>query len=649
MWVHALADSDASCGGKAVGLARLIAAGLHVPEGFVIDDRAFSSVVGELPTGAETTIDAIGHGLEAVAARIAHAELPAELVAEVESRAAQLGTLAVRSSASIEDGSAGAAAGVFSSSVDVAVENVWPAIRAVWTSALAPLAAAYARRRGGLAMAVIVQRFVAGERVTVYTRPPGTPLGDAVWVQRGERVEKFRRESANPLVELALEVERAIDAPAGADVELVAGDDLWIVQARPIVHPAPRRRAPPVTVIAPLADGRVWTWDVAHNPDPLSTAQLGLVERVEQAQIAPWSLRVCGGYLYSAARESPAVPAVADRAALEARAAQIEAAIAPFVTGVASSLTEALERYVGFYKIWASDLVPMIRAARVWLAPELLHGARPSAVEMTLLAAARDELDEQAVIAQLGVMAPAWDVAVPTFAERPQVIRDAIARARSMYAARRPVQDPMYASRRPVHELARAAADLAERDDLWFAQAQWLVRRALLTRASELGIDPEDACWLPLDELAATTSIDLDSARRRAAGARAAATRAASWAMPVVVGGPEARSGPVLVGIGTGGRATGRVVRLASLASAIVVGHGDVVVTRAVTPALAVIVIGCAAIISETGGPLDHGAALARELGIPCIVGCRDAWSLLSDGMIVALDGDAVTVTRCLR
>jgi len=69
------------------------------------------------------------------------------------------------------------------------------------------------------------------------------------------------------------------------------------------------------------------------------------------------------------------------------------------------------------------------------------------------------------------------------------------------------------------------------------------------------------------------------------------------------------------------------------------------VVTRAVTPALAVMVVGCAAIVSETGGPLDHGAALARELGVPCVVGCRDAWTRLSDGMIVTVDGSAGQVT----
>jgi len=70
-------------------------------------------------------------------------------VREVEARAAALGVLAVRSSATIEDGEAGAAAGVFSSRTAVVPTDVWAAIRAVWTSALTPLAVTYAHRRGG--------------------------------------------------------------------------------------------------------------------------------------------------------------------------------------------------------------------------------------------------------------------------------------------------------------------------------------------------------------------------------------------------------------------------------------------------------------------------------------------------------------------
>jgi pyruvate,water dikinase len=189
-------------------------------------------------------------------------------------------------------------------------------------------------------------------------------------------------------------------------------------------------------------------------------------------------------------------------------------------------------------------------------------------------------------------------------------------------------------------ELARAAADVAERDDALFARAQRIVREALLARGAALGIG-DDIFWIPLGD----PSTDVDELRRRAAGSRAAAARAAQWQMPLVVGGGEEAPAASLHGVGTGPKVSGRVVRFASLASSIAVGHGDVVVTRAVTPALAVMVAGCAALVSETGGLLDHGAALARELGIPCVVGCRDAWSLLSDGMLVTVDGDGGVVT----
>ena len=94
MWVHDLEAADASCGGKAVGLARLMVAGVPVPAGFVIDGRAFESIAGNL----EADTADIGHVLAQAVDRIATAGLPPELVREVEERAAQLASLvAVRS------------------------------------------------------------------------------------------------------------------------------------------------------------------------------------------------------------------------------------------------------------------------------------------------------------------------------------------------------------------------------------------------------------------------------------------------------------------------------------------------------------------------------------------------------------------------
>ena len=279
MWVHDLRDADATCGGKAVGLAKLLAAGLPVPGGFVIDGRAFTSIVGELAPTREDRSD-IGHALARAAERIATAEIPAELAAEVRDRAAELGSLvAVRSSATIEDGAAGAAAGVFSSRRAVPVAEVWDAIRAVWTSALTPLAAAYAHRRGGqIAIGVIVQEYVSGQLVTVYTRPPGEPRADELMVQRADHLGRHSRSDLPREIETQHAAVLA-QREHGFDVAM----QTWVVQARPIVHPAPRALVPaPPAVLAPLQDGRTWTWDVAHNPDPLSPAQQSLVERVAE-------------------------------------------------------------------------------------------------------------------------------------------------------------------------------------------------------------------------------------------------------------------------------------------------------------------------------------------------------------------------------
>ena len=143
---------------------------------------------------------------------------------------------------------------MFSSRRGVPAAEVWDAIRSVWTSALTPLAAAYARRRGAaIAIGVIVQEFVAGEPITVYTRPPGDPASVELLVQRGDQTGAVLCATicrARPRHEhaclLALRAERAIGAPQGADVELVQlhkqhGDEVviqtWVVQARPIVHP----------------------------------------------------------------------------------------------------------------------------------------------------------------------------------------------------------------------------------------------------------------------------------------------------------------------------------------------------------------------------------------------------------------------------
>jgi pyruvate,water dikinase len=51
------------------------------------------------------------------------------------------------------------------------------------------------------------------------------------------------------------------------------------------------------------------------------------------------------------------------------------------------------------------------------------------------------------------------------------------------------------------------------------------------------------------------------------------------------------------------------------------------------------------AVVVERGSVLSHSAIVAREFGIPCVVGLRDALSRLHDGDLIEVDGGAGTVT----
>jgi pyruvate,water dikinase len=47
------------------------------------------------------------------------------------------------------------------------------------------------------------------------------------------------------------------------------------------------------------------------------------------------------------------------------------------------------------------------------------------------------------------------------------------------------------------------------------------------------------------------------------------------------------------------------------------------------------------AIVTDTGGVLSHCAVVAREYGIPAVVGTGAATATIEDGQVVEVDGDA--------
>jgi pyruvate,water dikinase len=78
------------------------------------------------------------------------------------------------------------------------------------------------------------------------------------------------------------------------------------------------------------------------------------------------------------------------------------------------------------------------------------------------------------------------------------------------------------------------------------------------------------------------------------------------------------------------------------------VGPGDVLVTRVAGPALSQVLPRVAGVVAELGGSTSHLASLARERGIPMVLGVLDATQRIPDGVQVAVDGVA-GVVRWMR
>ncbi len=72
---------------------------------------------------------------------------------------------------------------------------------------------------------------------------------------------------------------------------------------------------------------------------------------------------------------------------------------------------------------------------------------------------------------------------------------------------------------------------------------------------------------------------------------------------------------------------------------------GDVLVTEATTEAFNILLPLLGGIVTDSGGLLSHAAIVAREYGIPGVVGTREATRRIADGVRVRVDGNAGEVT----
>ena len=178
----------------------------------------------------------------------------------------------------------------------------------------------------------------------------------------------------------------------------------------------------------------------------------------------------------------------------------------------------------------------------------------------------------------------------------------------------------------------------------WLKVGQFLAKQALLARASDVFFMHRLEVFTALESGAGVAQEELDRRRRAQELYRQMAPpqflgRAPEEDLPELVM-DEATQGRSLRGVAAAaGSYRGRARVIESLEGAGKLEAGDVLVVRATTPPWTPYFGVIGALVANTGGALSHGSVVAREYGIPAVVGTRNGTSLIPDGAMVVVDG----------
>ncbi|HJW13792.1 MAG TPA: PEP/pyruvate-binding domain-containing protein [Thermoanaerobaculia bacterium] len=207
-------------------------------------------------------------------------------------------------------------------------------------------------------------------------------------------------------------------------------------------------------------------------------------------------------------------------------------------------------------------------------------------------------------------------------------------------------------------ELVRLCRAYTALDDIEHYQTTRLntpFRRTLMELGSRLtrrGVleAPEEVFFLRRRTLEGLLHADVSQAQASGeARFNAAEYRRQSKQAPPWIRGetPVAAASGALRGLpGSPGVAEGPVFRVHSVEDFARFPSGAVLVARTTNPAWTPLFYSARAVVTESGGPLSHGAVTAREVGIPAVMAVRGALEALPDGARVRVNGTAGSVEK---
>ena len=69
--------------------------------------------------------------------------------------------------------------------------------------------------------------------------------------------------------------------------------------------------------------------------------------------------------------------------------------------------------------------------------------------------------------------------------------------------------------------------------------------------------------------------------------------------------------------------------------------EGDILVTAFTDPSWTPLFLTASGLVTQVGGLMTHGAVIAREYGLPAVVGVEQATHLIHDGQMIRVNGNA--------
>ena len=176
--------------------------------------------------------------------------------------------------------------------------------------------------------------------------------------------------------------------------------------------------------------------------------------------------------------------------------------------------------------------------------------------------------------------------------------------------------------------------------------------------AAELIEDADDIFWMTQDEVYSAAE-QLDRFKHLGEKMVGIPTRKAIWRAASRTAPPRALPIPKLFGVELTAmkkrRAKGNILKGVAASPGQVTGTarvlhgpedfsqmktGDIIVADITTPAWTPLFVRASAVVTDVGGPLSHGSIVAREYGIPAVLGTGEATGRIRSGDIITVDGN---------